>query len=367
MSTATAMTSRERWLAAAQMQPVDRLPFWPKLNGSYPRAQTEPFREMSINDTQEWIGSDNHIWAGRCTKEVRTRTSHELSSDDTSKSERFVTPNGTLTRLSKFDAGSQAWHPVDFPVKTLDDIHVMTEWLDDVQVELDEDSLGKAHEQVRQIGEDAVTTTGIGVSALMDWVEHLAGVENAHLLLADYPDDVATLFEARHRSLCRTAEIHADKWPGDFIYSVENTSTTLTSPAQFEQYCHPHLKEYGEIITGVGRIHVLHMCGHLKVLLPLLNTLPAQVYEAFTAPTLGDTTLLDGRTSCPEKCLVGGTQATWWIEPADAIIARIEAALDELPHHRGIVVTSAGVMPPLCEPETIKTVCEWVQNYPARM
>ena len=45
---------------------------------------------------------------------------------------------------------------------------------------------------------------------------------------------------------------------------------------------------------------------------------------------------------------------------------REEHDLDELPHTRGVVVTSAGVMPPLAEPETIKTVCEWVCNYPPR-
>jgi uroporphyrinogen-III decarboxylase len=55
-----------------------------------------------------------------------------------------------------------------------------------------------------------------------------------------------------------------------------------------------------------------------------------------------------------------------WTRPPEEIIAEIERSLDALPHHRGIVVTSAGVMPPLCPPETIKAVCEWVQSYPVR-
>ena len=37
------------------------------------------------------------------------------------------------------------------------------------------------------------------------------------------------------------------------------------------------------------------------------------------------------------------------------------------PYHWGIAVTSAGVMPPLCPPETIREVCRWVVHYPARM
>jgi len=109
------------------------------------------------------------------------------------------------------------------------------------------------------------------------------------------------------------------------------------------------------------------MCGHLKAILPDLAHIPAQAFEAFTSPTIGDTTLLDGRNACPDTCLIGGTNAMLWTRTADEIIAEIEKDLDELPHHRGIVVTSAGVMPPVCTPQTIKQVCEWVKKYPARM
>jgi uroporphyrinogen-III decarboxylase len=122
-----------------------------------------------------------------------------------------------------------------------------------------------------------------------------------------------------------------------------------------------------KITKEAGKNMVLHMCGHLKALLPDLNQIQVQAFEAFTSPTLGNTTLLDGRSACPGKCLIGGTNAILWTKTPEEIILKIEEDLDELPHHRGIVVTSAGVMPPLCKPETIKQVCEWVKQYPARM
>ncbi|NQT18359.1 MAG: hypothetical protein HQ592_01550 [Planctomycetes bacterium] len=56
-----------------------------------------------------------------------------------------------------------------------------------------------------------------------------------------------------------------------------------------------------------------------------------------------------------------------WMRPAEEIISKIEADLAILPHHRGICITSAGVMPPACRPKTIKAVCEWVKQYDARM
>lgn len=64
---------------------------------------------------------------------------------------------------------------------------------------------------------------------------------------------------------------------------------------------------------------------------------------------------------------MGGTNAVLWTRPADAIIAEIERDLDVLPHHRGLVVTSAGVMPPLAAPETIKAVGDWVKAHPVKL
>lgn len=134
-----------------------------------------------------------------------------------------------------------------------------------------------------------------------------------------------------------------------------------------KKYCARHVGEYAALTRAAGRTLILHMCGHLKALLPDLAKIPAQAFEAFTSPTLGNTSLLDGRSACPDKCLIGGTNAMLWTMTANQIITKLEEDLNALPHHRGIVVTSAGVMPPRCTPETIKQVCEWVQQYPARM
>jgi uroporphyrinogen-III decarboxylase len=99
----------------------------------------------------------------------------------------------------------------------------------------------------------------------------------------------------------------------------------------------------------------------------MLAEMPVEVFEAFTSPTVGNTTLLDGRTACPNICLMGGTNAALWLRPVKEIIANIERSLDALPHHRGIILTSGGVQPPICPPETIKAVSDWLKTYPLRM
>lgn len=361
------MTPKERWLAAIGMQPVDRLPFWPKLSGAYARAQVAPFNGMGVEAIHTWIGSDRHVGVADCVREVRKRTSVATMQEDGVRRTVYRTPHGEMVLECSFDADSQSWHPMRFPVRDLADIRLMTEVFEDLAIELDAEKLQRGRDQAAAIGQDAVTVNNIGESPLMYWVEWLAGVENAHFLLSDHQTEVETLFAAIQRTLVDRTKLLCEYSPADVLYLVENTSTTLISPDQYRTYCLPQVGEHARLIQAAGRILILHMCGHLKALLPDLARIPARAFEAFTSPTLGNTTLLDGRSACPDTCLIGGTNAMLWTRSAAEIIAKIEHDLEVLPHHRGIVVTSAGVMPPLCQPETIRQVCEWVKAYPARM
>lgn len=361
------MTPKERWLAAIHMKPVDRLPFWPKLDGAYPKAQSGRFRNMQEETIHDWIGSDKHAWIANCVGEVRKHTVVETTRRNGISVTMFQSPSRELEQVLQFDEPSNAWHPVRFPVQSREDILAMTEIFSDVTVELDPAGLQMAINQSEQIGQDTLTASGIGESPLMHWVEWLAGVENAHFLLIDHQQEVEALFEAMHSVLMARTKLLCEYSPADVLYLIENTSTTLISPDQYRQYCARHVGEYANLTKAAGSNLILHMCGHLKVLLPDLAKIPAQAFEAFTSPTLGNTSLLDGRSACPDKCLIGGTNAMLWTTTAEKIIRKIGEDLDALPHHRGIVVTSAGVMPPLCKPETIKQVCEWVKQYPARM
>jgi uroporphyrinogen-III decarboxylase len=360
------MTPRERWLAALRLQPVDHLPFWPKFDGGYPLRQTESFHTMSVADMHRWVGSDQHNWIGIPLKETRRQTTVEKDVAGDTMRLTFRTPHRVMESVERHDPETNTWHPVVFPVRTVEDIKLMTEMFEDVTVEVDEKVLAQATARKAEIGEEAVTASGMGTTALMRWVQELAGVEMAHYLLLDYPDEVEALFAAVHRVLVRRVELASEVSPADMLYLVENTSTTLVSPEQYRQYWFPQMHEYAGITSRAGRNLILHMCGHLKAILPELGQLPAQGFEAFTSPTVGNTTLLDGRTGCPKICLIGGTNASLWLEPADKIIEQLEKDLAVLPHHRGIAVTSAGVMPPRCAPETVKAVCDWVHAYPVR-
>jgi len=357
------MTTRRRWLAALHNQPIDRLPFWPKIFGAYASVQQPPFNQLSTRELHEWIGSDQHESMADSTREVRTNTSREQVRDGNLLRTVFRTPHGEAIMLEQWDAASQSWHPIKHPLASKAHLRLMTEFYADESWEFDAMKHAQAQAWQQEVGESALVATCIGESPLMHFVESLAGIENAHYLLHDCPAEVEALFAAMHASLLRKTEINAAHSTADAFYFMENTSTTLISPAQYRAYCLPYLRAYAEVMQAAGKLVILHMCGHLKQLLPDIATLPVAAYEAFTSPTLGNTTLRDGRAACPDVCLIGGTNAILWTRPHEEIIVQLEHDLAELPHHRGLVITSAGVMPPLATPETIKGVCEWVKGY----
>lgn len=321
---------------------------------------------MSNDELHDFIGSDRHTGFGNCVVERRSRTRLEERKENSEVVTIYHTPYGTMTYRGRYDEVSRSWHPVEFPVKCPADIRKMIGWFEDVTLELDKEALEKTKASVKETGESALRVTNAGTSALMDWIQHLAGIENGHYLLSDCESEVLELFELIHRLNLRRTEIVASTTPCDAVYFIENTSTTLISPEQYRKYCKSEVTEYGQIIKDAGKIFILHMCGHLKELLGDLSEVPSDAFEAYTTPPVGNVSLLDGRIACPDKCLIGGTNATLWTRSASEICEEIGRQLDALPHHRGIVVSSAGVMPPLCPPSLIREVRDFVAKYPLR-
>ncbi|MCG3178832.1 MAG: hypothetical protein BIFFINMI_01162 [Phycisphaerae bacterium] len=366
-TTLTTMTPRQRWQAAVACEPVDRLPFWPKLDGAYPHSRGGRFAGLNNSQLHDFIGSDRQVGLPSVARRTLRRCGVEKREEGGTEITHYVTPGGRLRMVRRFDAGSQSWHPIEHPVRDREGIAIMAEWYDDCRWELDAGALQEARAADRAAGQTAATHSSAGKSPLMEMLEYTCGPEQTHYLLADHPAEMAELMARMQRAQMEYLALTADHQPADSLWLIEDTSTTTVSARQYRELNLPHVRQCAELARAAGRPMILHMCGHLKAILGDLATLPVAGFEAFTAPPVGNTTLGDGRRACPDKCLVGGTHASLWMEAAEGIIDFIAARLDELPHHRGVVVSSAGVMPPACGPETIKAVCDWVHAYPARV
>ncbi len=362
------MTSRERVLAAYRGQEVDRLPYWAKVaNGTWRTSQPAGVRDWSDVELLDYIHADGLFG---CHNVIRVTRPHvTVVKTDGGDGRRTVTrtPDGDMTERWALDAYTNSWHPVEFPIKTREDLRRFRWVYKDVKVEVDPEGVAKANARRAEIGERGVLLAYWGTSPLMHLVEHAIGPVDTHLMLADHPDEMDELIEVMHQDCRRIVQTIAENTAADFVVSVENTSTTLISPAQFEKYCYRHLCDYGRIIRQAGKEHELHMCGHTRALLPLIDTIPAASMEAFTSPTLGNTRLVDGRTCAPSKTLIGGTNVMVWLWPVDKLKQYILDELAACPDHRHIILTTAGVAAPGCSAETFREIGEWIRTVPVRI
>ena len=145
------------------------------------------------------------------------------------------------------DPATRSWHPVEFPVKTVEDIGRWRWLYKDVRTESNQENLAKGRTLRQNIGQRGVLLSAWGTSPLMHLVEHVIGPVDTHLMLADNLSQMDELIDLMHQDCLRIVGLVAEHSPADFIVSVENTSTTLISPAQFEKYCYGHLCEYGRL------------------------------------------------------------------------------------------------------------------------
>ncbi|NQT88437.1 hypothetical protein HQ560_16845, partial [bacterium] len=324
----------------------------------------EPYTSMPELDLADALDLD-HMAGGPspavCTNE---RVTVHVEEADGRRTRRFETPDGTLTDVYGFDPASCSWHPLEFPIKTLADLRAARHIYEGSKFRLDPDKVEAARARIREVGDRGITMVGMGISPWMDLIQHQIGPEQAYYFLFDHPEATRELIDLMHAERLRYLRCLLGDCPYDYVISIENTSTTLLSPAIFEDICWPQLMEYGTLIVEAGADHIMHMCGKLRALLPKMDELPALAIEAYTSPTVGDTTLADRVELCPSKGIIGGTSAALWIRPTEVICEAIEASFAEAGTHLGVVLTSAGVLPPSVTLDKVQRVRDFVQALP---
>ncbi len=342
------MTNRERILATLRLEEVDRLPVWLKMtNRTWQSSQPAPYCDMRAEELLRRAGCDLMLdcWAGAARETPHVDWS--VTSEDGLRRTVMETPDGLLVAEETFDCYTESWHPTRFPVQAVDDLRRLR-WLfeDAAYAVAPHEAQQWARRQQELEARDAFTITGVGPSPLMNMVEHVCGAEQTMYLLHDEPELFGETLDLMHADRMAELRVLLPHVAADSFWLIENTSTTLISPQLFERFCVPHLTDYGQLIRDHGLVAVHHMCGKLNALLEMIDGLPAQVNEAFTTPPVGDTMLADGRARMPSKALIGGTNATLWLESVETIVETVGQDLAACPDRRGIFLPSAGVLPP---------------------
>lgn len=352
------MTSRQRIQAVMNGEEPDRFPVWLKMLGNdWRNFQPEPYRSMPNLELQQRAGCDPMDSVGVNVQKKEPHVTVSVVDGENKRTTHVRTPDGEMTGEERYDTSTSSWHPTKFMADTPENLRKLRWLYTDTRYTVEPESADAAMcRQAEFVEKDVFTMAGIGPGPLMNLIEHMSGPIQCIYLMNDEPELFIEILELMHQDRMRHLKSLLPHIQADTFWLTENTSTTLISPQMFEKHCISHLREYGNLILEHDIYPVHHMCGTLNALLEMIDTLPAAANEAYTTRPLGDVSLAEGRQRMPSKTLIGGTNATLWLEPMETIVETVRKDLAECADRKKIFLTSAGVLSPLVSFEKAREV-----------
>ncbi|MGO8704034.1 MAG: uroporphyrinogen decarboxylase family protein [Candidatus Brocadiia bacterium] len=289
------MTGRERLHNILNRKPVDRLSWTTLVDGETMSVMPEPERSMMPLEFYRRIGCDvmqfgSYGLPGDCRVPLPARAvwpESDLARTEQSDGAVVVT---NKTRWGTLVSASRNGHPIKPPVQTLDDLRVLRRLWEHMHYEEVPEHEERFRRAEALIGDRGMYLPTLDPSPVQQLIEMDMGAESFYYFLQDAPEEMEALLGVMHERRRQEYEIVARRTPAEAVIPVENTSSTLTSPAIYERYSLPQIRDYCDIMHRRGKKVVLHMCGLLRNLLPIVRRTGCDGYNATTPPTVGDTT-----------------------------------------------------------------------------
>lgn len=125
-------------------------------------------------------------------------------------------------------------------------------------------------------------------SAIQYMLQYETGVENFWYLLMDCPNLLEEAMEVWQDIQQQKYNIMATL-SCDGFYQAENTSTTMISPEYYQKYSFKHMQQFTLAAQKADVRSLVHMCGLLKDLMPLLKQTGMNGIHALSPAPIGNT------------------------------------------------------------------------------
>jgi len=261
---------------------------------------SEPLDRLAIS---EFVGGDilYEISGVRCI--LGGDVKDENVTEENTQRRTIATSCGTLTQVKRFcrnptpkyndlPPGYALPGPIvigvdtEYPVKSSGDYKILQNYFEVQTFEVDH--AYTATEQAR-VGDKGVLVLGGGpASPIYTLIQYYAGIERFVFDLYDAPAQVEQAMAVMQAAACRWYATAA-MTTCDAIRCSEDLDTKLISPEMFRQYAVPALREYARICHEHGKLFVLHMCGHIRDLLPDIRAIGVDALHCLTPPPTGNT------------------------------------------------------------------------------
>jgi len=289
------MTGKERLNCILHKQPADRIPWCTLVDNTTRSVMSPEIRDMPVLDFYRYIGCDIACFGNYgLPGELSVKPPCRLVQPDVTN-ERATNPDGTTVNTTRTSWGTLTatfikGHPIKHPVETIEDLRVLKKtWLHSCYEEAGTEAEESYARLITALGDDGVYVYTFKPSPLQMLLEYDMGLVNAYALLADYPEEFSELLAIMHSRRIQEYEICARRMPCEAFMPVENTSTTMISPDIYEKFSLPQIKDLVDIMHRHNKKVILHMCGLIRDLLPLIKQTGADGINSLCQSPIGNT------------------------------------------------------------------------------
>jgi hypothetical protein len=249
------------------------------------------------------MGIDIFDKAGAVYREVHDSVKSVEEEHGNVRVTRLVTPVGELrTTREQVDDYARTVYLTGHPVKTPDDLRAWRYLLEDTRYEPCYDEWLAAD---RAVGDDGIDMANLPDSPLHRIFVTMMGYEAGSFAFADRPrqmDELCRLISAKNEEAYALAMAS----PAQVLLTGENTNSDFESPDLFGRYAFPTLRRASGLAHEAGKLHWVHACGKLRVLLPRFLEAGIDGVESLTPPPYADTPLPLAREAWRAEITIDG-------------------------------------------------------------
>jgi len=392
------MTHRDRILAALRHEPVDRVPWVPRLDlwyNAHAYRGTLPgnWDGASLFDICDALGVGFHAVVpdfldteepdDACDRLLgiehvknqpfrlrfrRTERTIERAGDDVRVTYR--TPVGEISGALRYN-DRMRWDGITIMavtervVKTADDYEIVAALFEDIEVEADESRFA-AHQD--EIGERGLLVgfTNVAASPVHHLMKELVPYDRFFYDLYDSPELIENtakrmqcyfdaVLEASLRSSCEAAMLGA------------NYDVMLTPPAVFEPYILPELSRWTDRFHEAGKLLFTHTDGENDGLVELFVRSGVDVADSICPKPMTRLTLSDYREAFGGRIAIWGGICSTAVLKSSFTEEQFEQHLDEainaIGDGRGIIFSIADTTPPEASLDRVRRIGERLAGY----
>jgi uroporphyrinogen-III decarboxylase len=271
------------------------------------------------------------------------------------------TPVGKLTERSEHHPGAETSYVTDYLIKEAEDYAAVCYWLTHQNPVPD---LTATQQAIAEAGEEGLATVDAGSPPLTAFFRFLPQ-EQVLFEFHDHPERLDRLAEAVHTYTFAQAEIAAASPAEVVVAYAADITTRLVSPRMYERYALPYLQETARVLHAAGKIFVLHTCGDVRALLPMIRRSGIDAIDSLSEPPLGNTPFEVAVAELGEGvCLIGGVSPVVLANGSpDEVRAHVIDLFRRMPSRRNLLLCTSDATAYGTPVENLAAVSRLVREY----